>query len=74
LNALFGGGTDPDPTIVGAENNTNLLIAGVFCRVEVLDLAFKMFFSKVSPKNEKSKNSFPDFIDLNARIYLQAKN
>jgi hypothetical protein len=62
LNALFGGVTDPDPTIVDAENNANLLIAVDFCRVEVRDLAFKMFFSKVSPMTDKNKMSITGFV------------
>jgi hypothetical protein len=42
LNTLFGGVTDPDPTVADAEIKSKWLITNGFCRVGVLHPAFKI--------------------------------
>jgi hypothetical protein len=73
LNALFGGVKHPGPTVTDAATKAKSLICKYFVGSGSVTPPLN-FFSKVSPKNEKNKNSHPDFIAQNERLSFQPKN
>jgi hypothetical protein len=56
LNTLFGGVTDPDPTVADAATKATRLIANGFCRAGVLHPAFKYNFQLYHPKLKKTSS------------------